>query len=187
MSENFNGLLSDEEIEFLKLYEDDMDAIPALPVEERKKYIAAAKKGDEDARGILIQDFMCSVVDVARMYAGQGVLLQDLIGEGNLFLVQFFKDIPSEADENNLETVVTEGLVKVYDELIKAASDEEKEQEKIIKKTEKVAAAAKALSAELGRKVTADELAEKTKISKKQIIDALKNTANKIEGLESDF
>ncbi len=185
MSDNFNGLLSEEEASFLAMYEEDLEAIPALSAKDREKYLEKAKKGNDDARGLLIQDFMHTALDVTHMYAGQGILLQDLIGEGNLALVSFFKDIPGDVTAENLEARVTENLVGVYDEMIKAASDEEKEQAKIIKKTEQVAKAAKAMSTELGRKVTVDELHEKTKISKKQITDALKNTANKIEGLKA--
>ena len=185
MSDNFNGLLSDEEASFLELYKEDLEAIPSLSDKDREKNLEKAKKGDDDAQCLLIQDFMHTALDVTHMYAGQGILLQDLIGEGNLALVSFFKNVPAELTTADLEEKVTEELVRVYDDLIKAASDEEKEQAKIIKKTEQVAKAAKAMSEELGRKVTVDELHEKTKISKKQITDALKNTANKIEGLKA--
>ena len=96
MSDNFNGLLSEEEASFLAMYEEDLEAIPSLSARDREKYLEKAKKGNDDARGLLIQDFMHTALDVTHMYAGQGILLQDLIGEGNLALVSFFKDIPGD-------------------------------------------------------------------------------------------
>ncbi len=184
MSDNFNGLLSEEEASFLELYQEDLSEIPKLDVIERGNLLSKAKSGNDDAQGLLIQEYMGTVIDVTHMYAGQGVLLQDLIGEGNLALVSFFKSLPVDITTEKLESAVTEELVKVFDELVKEASEEENEKLKMLKKVEKVAAAAKKLSEELGRKVSVEELSEKSKISQKQIRDALKNTANKIEGIE---
>ncbi|MCR5279052.1 MAG: hypothetical protein K6E19_06385 [Lachnospiraceae bacterium] len=184
MSDTFLGLLSEEEASFLEIYKEDLDAIPSFDVIERGNLLTKAKSGDDDAQGLLIQDFMRTALDVTHMYAGQGVLLQDLIGEGNLALVSFFKNIPDNITVQTLEQSVTEELVRVFDELIKEASTEESEKQKMLKKVEKVAAAAKKLSEERGRKVSIEELAEDSKISLKQIRDALKNTANKIEGIE---
>lgn len=186
MSDIFKDQLSEEELAFLEIYEEDLDAIRPLSAEEREALLKKAVTGDEDSVGLLIQDFMRTALDVTHMYAGQGVLLQDLIGEGNLALVGFFKKIPEGITSDKLDQAVTGELVKVFDELVKESADEENEKQKMVKKVEKVASAAKALSDSLGRKVTVDELSENAKISKKQIRDALKNTANKIEGLEEE-
>ena len=52
-------------------------------------------------------------------------------------------------------------------------------------KVNKVAEAASELAKDLGRKVTAEELAEETKMSLKAIQDAMRLSGYKIEDLES--
>ena len=42
--------------------------------------------GESDAQQRLIHLYLPKVVDIARLYAGQGVFLEDLIGEGNVAL-----------------------------------------------------------------------------------------------------
>ena len=186
MSESFSGLLSEEESSFLEIYKEDLAEVAPLSTAERAVLLEKAKAGDEDSKGLLIQGFMNTVLDVSHMYAGQGVLLQDLIGEGNLALVSYFKGLPVDITPESLEKSVTDELMRVMEELVKGSAEEANEQLKMLKKVEKVAEAAKKLSEELGRKVSIDELSEHSKISRKQITDALKNTANKIDGIKND-
>ena len=62
--------------------------------------------------------------------------------------------------------------------------DELSEDEKLVKKVNKVAKAAHDMSLFLARKVTVDELSKESGISKAMIEKALKVTANKIDGIE---
>ena len=45
--------------------------------------------GDRAARQQLTESFLREVADIARLYAGQGVPLEDLIGEGNVALAVY--------------------------------------------------------------------------------------------------
>ena len=42
--------------------------------------------GETDAQQRLIEIHLADVAEIAKLYAGQGVLLEDLVGEGNLAL-----------------------------------------------------------------------------------------------------
>ena len=42
--------------------------------------------GDADAKHRMIEIFLPQVAEIAKLYAGQGVFLEDLIGEGNVAL-----------------------------------------------------------------------------------------------------
>lgn len=46
----------------------------------------SAMAGDAQAQERLLTLMLPQVVDVAKLYAGQGVFLEDLIGEGNVAL-----------------------------------------------------------------------------------------------------
>ncbi|MEQ9447773.1 MAG: sigma-70 family RNA polymerase sigma factor, partial [Rhodospirillaceae bacterium] len=69
-----------------------MDEIKAFPVlsetEERKLVRRWYKKGDRQAYDALISSHLRLVPKMAQKYSGYGVPLADLIGEGNIGLLQ---------------------------------------------------------------------------------------------------
>jgi RNA polymerase primary sigma factor len=76
----------------LQSYFRDINQISLLsPVEERDLAEAIAR-GDRDARGRMIQANLRLVVKIARDYLGRGMVLDDLIGEGNLGLIRAAED-----------------------------------------------------------------------------------------------
>ena len=70
----------------LRIYLEDLSAVPAAGDENRLAREASA--GDENARARLLNLGLTRVVELAREYAGYGVLMLDLIQEGNLGLWQ---------------------------------------------------------------------------------------------------
>ncbi len=59
---------------------------------EEKVLAEAIKAGDRDARSRMIRANLRLVVKIARDYAGRGMSLDDLIGEGNLGLIRAAED-----------------------------------------------------------------------------------------------
>lgn len=59
---------------------------------EEKSVAEAIKAGDRDARSRMIKANLRLVVKIARDYAGRGLSLDDLIGEGNLGLIRAAED-----------------------------------------------------------------------------------------------
>jgi len=70
------------------------------------------------------------------------------------------------------------------EEYIAENAEESKKDKRIESKVNKVAEAAKSLAEDLGRKVTAEELAAETGMSLKSIQDAMRMSGFKIEDLE---
>ena len=59
-----------------------------LSATEERSLAEAISQGDPDARGRMIQANLRLVVKIAREYVGRGMVLDDLIGEGNLGLIR---------------------------------------------------------------------------------------------------
>ena len=59
-----------------------------LSAAEERSLADAIKRGDSDARSRMIQANLRLVVKIAREYVGRGLVLDDLIGEGNLGLIR---------------------------------------------------------------------------------------------------
>jgi RNA polymerase primary sigma factor len=72
----------------LRLYLREIARIPLLTA-ARESYLAErAEQGDRDARNQLIEANLRLVVSIAKKYVGQGLTLEDLIGEGNIGLIR---------------------------------------------------------------------------------------------------
>lgn len=71
----------------LSTYLVEINRISLLTHDEEKKYAREAAKGNTVARNKLINANLRFVVNVAKKYQGQGLLLEDLIAEGNIGLI----------------------------------------------------------------------------------------------------
>ena len=78
--------LTDEERNYLQDYLDEIEQLPTYTQGEKEACTISAMAGDMDAQNRLVEMYLPAVIDVAKIYAGQGVLLEDLIGEGNVAL-----------------------------------------------------------------------------------------------------
>ena len=78
--------LTTEDKNYLEEYLESLQELPRLTDGEKRAYAMAAMAGDTNGKLNIINVFLPQVVDIAKLYSGQGVLLEDLIGEGNVAL-----------------------------------------------------------------------------------------------------
>lgn len=180
----FDELVTEDEKTYLNFYLDDLKDIDPLSPGEREAHMLSAMAGNEDDQMIILNDTLKNVVEIAKLYVGQGVLLEDLIGEGNLVLVTAVTMLGSAETAKEAEGVLSGMIMDAMQDLIAGNMDETDAEDKLLNKVNKVAKAAKELSEELQRKVTIEELMAEYKMSRSYIENALKLTANKIEGIE---
>jgi len=76
----------------LLLYLREIDKIPLLSKEEEEITASRAAKGDKAAREKLVNANLRFVIVVAKKYQGKGLPLEDLIGEGNIGLLNSIKN-----------------------------------------------------------------------------------------------
>lgn len=72
----------------LKLYIKDIKHIPLLTPEEELKTARKVKRGDAQARRLMVRSNLRLVINIAKQYSTYGVPLLDLIEEGNLGLMK---------------------------------------------------------------------------------------------------
>ena len=75
-------------MEALRVYLKDIKKNPLLTPEEEKQLAGKVKEGDEEARAKMINANLRLVVNIAKRYSHFGVLLTDLIEEGNMGLMK---------------------------------------------------------------------------------------------------
>ncbi len=72
----------------LRLYLREISRISLLSAANESRLAERAEQGDKDARNHLIEANLRLVVSIAKKYVGQGLSLEDLIGEGNIGLIR---------------------------------------------------------------------------------------------------
>lgn len=175
--------LTDEERDYLRDYMDEIAELPEHTPGEIEAYTLAAMAGEADAQQKLIQVYLRDVTEIAKLYAGQGVFLEDLIGEGNLALAAGVGMLGSLEKPDEAQGMLAKLMMDAMEEYIRENADSEEADRKVADKVNKVAEKAKELAEELHRKVTPEELAEETGLSLKSILDACRMSGFKIEDI----
>jgi RNA polymerase primary sigma factor len=127
-----------------------------------------------------------NVVELAKLYAGQGVFLEDLIGEGNVALSLGVTMLGALEHESEADGMLTRMIMDGMEECIADHAEMTKQDEKSAKSVNDVADKARELAEELGRKVTIEELMQETGFTRNAIQRALVFSGGKIEDIDSD-
>lgn len=162
--------------------------------EERLAIAKRALEGDEAAKQELITAYLPNVVEIAKLYTEEYIVLEDLIQEGNLGLMMGVQildcvDTPEEV-EGHLGRMIMEAMDASLQSQQSVSADLQKFSGDTIEILENVSFKAKELSDSLRRPVTANELSVEYNIPMNDILMAIELTSGKIEGLisgESDL
>ncbi len=142
-------------------------------------------KSDANARDALIGYYMTKIPDIAKLYEGQGVLEEDLIGEGNLALVAGVHELPEKCnDASAAEGILMKGIMDAMEELIRSDRDEREKDEKLVQKVDFIAEKARELFEEMGRKITVEELAVEKELNEELIREAIRLSGKNIDYFE---
>lgn len=192
-----DAFLTDEERDYLQMYLDEIEALPVYSDGQREAYAMSVMAGDKAAGQLLTESYLREVADIARLYAGQGVALEDLIGEGNVALAVSVEMLArmGEADRSaeaepffgkpsEVRGMLVKRIMDACEECIRERADTEKNDRKIADKVNRVADKAGELAQEMRRKVTPEELMEETGLSAKAIRDAMRVSGHQIEDID---
>lgn len=177
--------LSKEEADYLENYLEQLRELPEVSEGESEAITLSAMAGDLEAKKRLINIFLPQVVEIAKLYAGQGVFLEDLIGEGNVAVTMGVSMLGALENAKEAQGLLAKLVMEAMEEYIADNAEEVKKYNRIADKVNKVADKANELSKDLHRKVTVDELVEETGMSRKYIEEAIRISGDKIEAIQS--
>ena len=178
--------LTEEEKDYLQEYLDEVAGLPTYSDGEKLAFSIAAMAGETDAQQRLIELHLADVAEIAKLYAGQGVLLEDLVGEGNLALSFGVTMLGSLEKPDEVEGMLGKMIMDAMEEYIAEHAENSKIDKRVEDKVNKVADKARELAEELHRKVTTEELMEETGMSRKMIEDAIRMSGFKIEDIDNN-
>lgn len=175
--------LTDEEKDYLQAYMDEIAKLPVYSQGEIEAFTLSAMAGEEEGRQKLMHSYLRDVIDVAKLYAGQGVFLEDLIGEGNLALAAGVGMLGGLEKPSEVPGMLARMMMDAMEEYIRENAENEKTDQKVADKVNLVADKARELAEELQRKVTPEELAQETGLSLKTVLDAQRMSGYKIDDM----
>lgn len=165
--------MSEEDVNLYQIYLDSLEEVEVVSDSVKRVLMMEAINGVKESKDRLLQQFLQNVIDVAKLYTGQGVSLMDLIGEGNVALTIAMEELGCVEGPDDVEPLVMKMIMNSMEELIQTEGSSEDISSKVLNISEEVLEKAKELADELMRKVTIDELVKETGISRKRIKDAL--------------
>lgn len=176
--------LSDEEMDYLEEYKKELDLLESISEGEKEAITLSAMAGEKDAQQKLIAVYLPQVLEISKLYAGQGAYLEDLIGEGNVALTMGVTMLGCVEHATEAEGMLIKMIMDAMEEFIAETAADNERSRKALQKVNKVAKKAKELSEDLKRKVTVAELSKETGMSEKSILEALRFCGYSIEEIE---
>lgn len=184
------SVLDDEErmdqadFDYLTTYMEELEGLDIATDGEKRAVSMSAIAADRDAKHRLIEIFLPQVVEVAKLYTGQGVDLADLIGEGNVALALGVDMLGCLESPDEVDGMLGKMIMDAMERLITEEVGEKKTDDKVLRLTNKVAEASVSLAADLGRKVTIEELAREMNLKEEDIKKAVRISAKHMEYIE---
>lgn len=148
----------------IKIYLREIGQIPLLTPDDEVRLADKIKKGDQEARALMIKSNLRLVVKIAHDYANLGLPLLDLISEGNIGLMKAVERFDPKKG-GKLSTYAAWWIKQSIKRALANQSKTIRLPVHLVDKISKMRRVALQMSEELGREPTDDELAEEIGLS----------------------
>ncbi len=195
------GAVSDEEAEdavirefafdpkdkaYLDEYLSGLEEIEILTESELVQLLLRAGERDQEAKSKILEQYLSKAADLARTYAGQGIFMEDLIGEANLALTEAIMELENYIDaQGSVETLLTdvegylgERMMDALESMIREEMADQQADRDMAGKVNLVADAARSLAMDLGHKPDIGELTQNTQLTKEDVMRAIRILGN---------
>ena len=170
-----------EDRQYLDNYMADLKRIEAINEAEKERLVLAMLSKDVMAKSRLMEQYLQMAADIARTYAGQGVFMEDLIGQANLALTESFMDIDMYIEDkgsvsgliSEVEQYLASRIMESLDEMVNLETADREADDQMAQKVNRVYAASMEFAQDMGHKASVKELSEYTDLTEDEIIEAM--------------
>jgi RNA polymerase primary sigma factor len=162
------GMAGEDSDTGIKIYLREIEQIPLLTAQEEIDLAAHIKKGDREARALMIKANLRLVVKIAHEYANLGLPLLDLVSEGNIGLMKAVERFDP-AKGAKLSTYAAWWIKQSMKRALANQSKTIRLPVHLVCKISKMRRVSLQMSEELGREPTDDELAEEIGLSRGKV------------------
>ncbi len=153
-------ILDEEDADFLQMYIDELEGIETLSDKEKLLLLEKFVSGEDSLKGKVIESYLKDVVETAKLYAGSGVCIEDLIGEGNVALSVIVESLDKALSSEELDSFIMDSIMSAMEELLYEDNNEATKSNTWAENANEVLDKAKELAQTLGRNVKIAELCE---------------------------
>ena len=129
---------------------------------------------------------MPMVDDIARLYEGQGVLTDDLIGEGYAALVAGIDLLAAVEDAAGAQEALSGMIMNSMEELVNRSLKEKASDNGLVERVQETAEKAKELKDGYRRDLSIEEFSDETGFEKELVENILFLTGKEIEGISNE-
>lgn len=135
--ESYEMDLDAEDMKAINFYYEELKELPFLTDREKERITKKALEGDEEAKTKLINMYLPDVVELAKMYTGHGIPVEDLIGEGNIALMLATSMLECVDTVEEVEGYIGKIIIDTLEKLVNEDTEEENLIVKLGKKLKK--------------------------------------------------
>ena len=162
-------------------YMQELEGLEILEDEERLKRVEEIFRDKEAAAEKIPLLYLRDVADIARLYDGQGVPMDDLIGEGNIALLGGARNLDLCESAQEVEEFLTRTVMDAMEAIIADQGKEEDIDRQIAERVNRVWEVSKELSETLLRKVSAEEVALEMDADVSLVHEAIRLSGNRMD------
>ncbi len=162
--------LTGEDSRCYQMYLEEIRELGKVRREELEVLALKAAEGDREARNRLAEGYLGRVVELAREYAGRGVLLADLVQEGNMALLTAMDTFAS----GDFGVHITREICTAMDAAIAEQTGQDDTGSYLAAQANAMMKATEELVEELGREATLAEVAARMNLSEDMARDIMK-------------
>ena len=172
--------------EYLRMYINELNSLTTPSDEERRSMLEAVLKEKDSASEILSTLFLNNVVDVARLYTGQGVAVEDLIGEGNIGVLTAANMLDMCETAEEIDEFVMKMIMDSMESLIMDSLNDDEFDLKVADRVNELNDKAKEMAEDMERLVTVEELVRELEQDEEYIRETIRLSGNSIEYIRKD-
>lgn len=174
---------TEEEKEYLREYERDLQAFRKAGEEECMKLFERAAEKDAEAKKALTEIYLPVVVEIAKTQHHPEIFLGDMIQEGNVSLMMALEMLESAEDADAfLRREILQGIQAMQE----TQEEEKKRDHRMVEKVSELDASITKLTEEMGRKITIEELSMFMDMPVDEIVSVMQLAGEDIEVGEVD-
>ena len=157
----------------LDTYLEQIAQFPLLTKQEEQVLARRIERGDEEAKRRMVESNLRLVVSIAKRYRGQGVAFLDLIQDATLGLIRAVEKFDWRRDLK-FSTYATWWIQQAAQRSVANGARTIRLPVHLGERIRAVDRAGRELEARLGREATVDELAQRTRLTAAQVVEALR-------------
>ena len=169
-----NHVESEEELSFIKMYMEEMEALPNLSKDEEADLIDKLLAGDTSVSSKIVEANLSLVAEIAESHRGKGVNFGDLIQEGNVGLMLAVSDYTESVGD--FHSFISGRIEDAIKNTVNVQINSDRIGQHLADKLNRLDEVTKNLSEKLGRVPELDELAKAMNISKDEASILLKTS-----------